>query len=457
MTPDITQFLIDQARGIKTADLPKEVLEVARHSVLDWFAVTIAGANEALVLHLLAEARFQGGHPLCSVLWHGDRTSPAYAALLNGAAADAADFSDVHLAMHGHPTAAVVAAAMAAAELRGATGAQFLAAVVAGIELECRVGLLIQPESYQRTGFHPTGPVVHFGATAAAAHLLGLSEAQWVHALGIAATQAAGLKASAGSMCKPAHCGFAAMHGVTGASLAGRGFTAGRHALAGPTGFAATHTPVTHEEAVLSSADRFLILDTQVKRHAACALTHGTIENMLQHRRNGVTVDAVKKIEIEVAAGHLQVVGHRQPESDLQAKFSLWATAALALNGDDTGLFASFSIESIARPEVRSLMGRIEVRESAGLDFSVASATVELHDGRRLSATTDTSMPERDLKLRREQVTQKFTSRVAPVLGASTADAMRDTILHLEQIDKLAPLLALTIPQPHRSGISANH
>ena len=113
MSSDITQFLIAQARGIQAANLPPDVLEVARHSVLDWFGVAIAGATEPLVLKLLAEARFQGGNPLCSVIWHGEHTSPAFAALINGAAADAADFSDVHLAMHGHPTAAVVAAALA--------------------------------------------------------------------------------------------------------------------------------------------------------------------------------------------------------------------------------------------------------------------------------------------------------------------------------------------------------
>lgn len=444
MSPDITKFLIDEARRIAASNLPQEVLEVARQSILDWFGVTIAGANEELVLKLLAEARFQGGHPLCSVLWHGDRTSPAFASLINGAAADAADFSDVHLAMHGHPTAAVMAAALAAAEVRGATGAQLLAAVVAGIELECRIGLLIQPESYQQTGFHPTGPVVHFGATAAAAHLMELNETQWEHALGIAATQAAGLKASAGSMCKPTHCGFAAMHGVMGASLAERGFTAGQHAIEGPSGFAATHSPRLHQDAVLSSRGRFLILDTRVKRHAACALTHGSIENMLHHRRNGVRADDVKKVEIEVAAGHLDVVGHRLPETDLQAKFSLWATSALALLGEDTGDFETFAAERIRRPELRQLMRRIDVRERPELDFSVAIATIELQDGRRLSATTDTSQPQRDLAVRREQVTKKFTALVTPLLGADIAAQLQANVLDLEHLESVQALLTLS-------------
>ncbi|MFM9971922.1 MAG: MmgE/PrpD family protein [Burkholderiales bacterium] len=444
MAHDISQFLISEARAIDIARLPADVIDVASQSVLDWFGVTIAGACEPLVLKLLDEARYQGGHPLCTLVGHNERTSPAFAALINGAAADAADFSDVHLALHGHPTAAVVAAALAVAEARGANGAQFLAAVIAGIELECRIGLLIQPESYQQTGFHPTGPVVHFGATAAAAHLMGLNETQWEHALGIAATQAAGLKASAGSMCKPTHCGFAAMHGVMGASLASRGFTSGKHAIDGPVGFAVAHSPAQHHEQVLSSTGRFLILDTQVKRHAACALTHGTIENMLKLRRDGVTADRVKKIEIEVTSGHLNVVGHRQPETDLQAKFSLWATAALALLGEDTGNVETFSAENIQRPELRALMSRIEVRERPDLDFSVAIASVELANGHRVFATTDTSEPERDLELRRRQVIAKFNSLVTPALRPGDASELQNCVFDMQRAASLASILRLS-------------
>jgi 2-methylcitrate dehydratase PrpD len=442
MAEGITPFLISEARGIDAARLPQDVAEVAKQSLLDWFGVAIAGSGEALTLKLLEEARLQGGNPLCTVVGHGERTSPAFAALINGAAADAADYSDVHLAMHGHPTAAVAAAALAAAELRKASGARLLAAVVAGVELECRVGLLVQPESYQRTGFHPTGPVVHFGAAAAAAHLLGLDARQWTHALGIAATQAAGLKASAGTMCKPAHCGFAAMHGIMAASLAQRGFIASETAIEGRAGFAATHTPVSHEDAVFASRGRFLILDTQVKRHAACALTHGTIENMLEHRRaNGVTADKAKRIELEVPAGHLQIVGNRHPGTALEAKFSLWATAALALLGEDTSDFDTYGEASLRRPEVRALMDRVQVTERPDLDFSVAVATVELADGRRFTATSDTSKPERDLGLRRQQVSGKFRTLVDPILGRERAEALEQKVLALERLDSVHLML----------------
>ena len=444
----ITPFLVDHARSIRCDALPSEVAAVAKQSLLDWFGVTLAARDQALVHKLLEEARFQGAHPRCTVVGFGEKTSPAWAALVNGAAADAADFSDVHLAMHGHPTAAVAAAALAAAELHHATGAQLLSSLVAGIELECRVGLYIQPESYERTGFHPTGPVAHFGATAAAAHLMGLEREQWIHALGLAATQAAGLKASAGTMGKPAHCGFAAMHGVMGASLARRGFVASQEGLESPTGFGATHSPVTHPGAVLASKDRFLVLDTAVKRYAACALTHGTIRNLQELRASSAPAAEVTRIVLRVPAGHLKVVGHREARTELEAKFSLWATAALAFLGADMGAFATYHDASIARSEVRRLMQRIEVIEDASLDFSVSHASVELTDGRRLEASADTSEPERDPVKRARHVSAKFHALSDPVLGIDKAHQLEQSLLSLERLESIHLLFDLSTRGP---------
>ena len=198
----LTAFIVDDVRALLAAPLPADVIEAARQSVLDWFGIAIGGADEPLVDKLRAEAREQGGNPLATVVYHGEKTSTAYAALINGAMADALDFSDANLAMRGHTTPANVATALAMAEAQGANGMAFLKAVIAGVETGCRVGTLVN-QPYLRRGFHPTGNLVPFGAAAAAAQMLGLNAAQWAHALGIAATQAAGLLASGGTMSKP--------------------------------------------------------------------------------------------------------------------------------------------------------------------------------------------------------------------------------------------------------------
>jgi 2-methylcitrate dehydratase PrpD len=189
--------------------------------------------------------------------------------MINASAADALDFSDTNLAMRGHTTPAVVATALALAEIGNVSGADLLRAIVAGIEMECRVGLLVN-RPMLRKGFHPTGNLATFGATATAAHLLDLDPDRWAHALGLAATQAAGLLASGGTMSKPLHSGRAAMSGMLAAKLAGRDFIARPDAIEAPDGFLETHATNRDDHATDSVRGHYLISNTVFKGHAAC-------------------------------------------------------------------------------------------------------------------------------------------------------------------------------------------
>ena len=174
-------------------------------------------------------SRAAGRSPPCWDRPGGCRS--ASAAIVNGAASHALDFDDVNLAMPGHPSVAILPALLALAEERGSSGADVLTAFVAGYELQCRIGRTIAPGHYDGLGFHATATVGSFGAAASCAHLLRLDADQFATALGIAGTQAAGLKSMFGTMCKPLHAGKAAYHGVMAAKLAARGFTSrlGRH------------------------------------------------------------------------------------------------------------------------------------------------------------------------------------------------------------------------------------
>ena len=188
----VTRSIAASARTISFESLPADVVVLARQCVLDWFGVTLAGADEPLARMLRDEALENGGNPQATVIGGGMRTSVQQAALINGAASHALDFDDVQMTMSGHPSVPVIPALLALAEHRGASGADFIAAFVAGFEVECRVGALVMPGHYS-TGFHATGSLGTFGAAAACAHLMGLSEEQWLHALGIAGALAAGL------------------------------------------------------------------------------------------------------------------------------------------------------------------------------------------------------------------------------------------------------------------------
>ena len=442
---DITAFLVSESRRIDPAHLPPDVLEMARHCVLDWLGVTIAGAGEPLVLKLIEEAREQGGNPDCTLVWHGDRVSSAFAALINGSAADALDFSDTNFAMHGHSTPAVVATAFALAEARGASGLEFLAAIVAGIELECRVGLLIIPRHLHK-GFHPTGAIAPFGATAAAAHLLGLSDARVAHALGIAATQAAGLLASGGTMCKPFHSGKAAMNGLLAAKLAGRDFIARPDAIEAPEGFLATHASGMDTDSLSASRGRGLIMDTVFKIHASCGLTHSSIENLLQLKRDHRFAPGdVRRVDLQVPAFCLGVCNIQEPVTDLQAKFSLRATAAMALLGDDTTDIAAYARQRITRPEAIQLRDRVQVQGREDLAGLTSVASIELADGRRLTVSNDVCRPCGDLALQGDVLTKKFQSLAGPVIGEASAEEVRRLVLSADRLESVRPLLEAAV------------
>src|SRR2546423_1555634 len=198
------------------------------------------------------------------------RASAPMAALVNGATSHALDFDDTHMAMIGHPTVPVAPAVLALGERLDAPGAAVLRALVAGVEVECRLGLLLIPSHYAR-GWHATGTLGTFGAAAACAALLDLDEDGWLRALGIAGTQASGLKAVFGTMGKPLHAGKAAMSGLLAATLTPPGFTASREIVEVHQGCAATHAAALNDpEALDRRAGRHLIRDTLSKYHAAC-------------------------------------------------------------------------------------------------------------------------------------------------------------------------------------------
>src|SRR5208283_3122995 len=159
-----------------------------------------------------------------SVIGHSIRVPALSAALVNSAAAHALDYDDVNMAMPGHPSVAILPGLLALAELHHSSGREVVAAFVAGYETACHIGMVLSPGHYN-LGFHSTGTVGALGAAAACARLLGLDAETTATALGIAGTQAAGLKSQFGTMCKPFHAGKAAQNGLLAARLAARGFT----------------------------------------------------------------------------------------------------------------------------------------------------------------------------------------------------------------------------------------
>lgn len=445
--PGVTATIIAQVDALLAGPLPDDVIEWARHGVLDWLGVALAGAEDELTLTLLDEARDQGGRPVSTVLFHGDKTSSALAGLVNASMADALDFSDTNPNLHGHTTPAIVATALALAEACCATGHALLMAVIAGIETASRVGLLARG-GFHSNGFHPTGITVPFGAAAAASHLLALDKTQRAHALGIAATQGAGLAASAGTMCKPFHSGKAAMSGLLAARLAARGFCGRPDAIEAPEGFYAAHMKDQEWSAapLAGFAGRYFIRETKFKAHAACALTHSSIENMLSlTQRHGVAPADIAHVELCIPRSSLGICTIDEPTTSLEAKFSLRAVAAMTLLGDDTGDIGTYAVERLMRPERRALSARISVTPRDDLDGGEAIAITQLTDSRTITEKYDAYQPERDLAGQRDRLIRKFTALVTPIMGPARTALLQDAVFALDAAPSVAPLLMLAV------------
>src|SRR5437763_11304455 len=348
--------------------------------------------------------------------------------------------------MSGHPSAPVVPALLALAEKEGARGADLLAALVAGIELECRLTALLGPGHYA-AGFHSTATVGAFGAAAACAHLLGLDEERWLHALVMSCTQSSGLKTAFGSLAKPLHAGRAAETGLLAALLARGGFTANPCVLEAPQGFAATHAGgELRTDALDRLADRFLVRDTLFKYHAACYLTHAAIEAAGSLRtHHALAPERIARVEVRVDPSLLSVCNVAEPRTGLEGKFSLRATTAMALLGDDTADPATFTAARMSDPGLVRPRDRVRVVPLPGTGPTRTTVLVETEAG-AFEAAADTGVPATDLDAQRERLTRKFLALAAPVVGRAGAEALAAAALGADGLADAAELLRLARP-----------
>jgi 2-methylcitrate dehydratase PrpD len=443
-TANLTRALATRAAAVSYDGLPEPVRALARQCVLDYYGVALAGAGDPLVALLLDELSEAGGAAQAGIIGHTARLPVLSAALVNGAIGHALDYDDVNLAMPGHPSVAILPGLLALAEQRRSSGRDVIAAFVAGYETCCRVGMAMRPGHYGR-GFHATGTVGAFGAAAACARLLGLDAAATAQALGIAGTQAAGLKSQFGTMCKPFHAGKAAQNGLLAARLAARGFSSRPDLVECEQGFAATHAPDFHpEKALAEPPGGFYLLANLFKYHAACYMTHAPIECGRELRdRQGVMPDEIAAIKLSVHRGSSRICNIPAPTDGLEAKFSLRQTVAMALAGVDTAGLDAYSVATATDPTLIGLRERIEMEFRDDLPEAGAEIAVSLRDGRVLRADHDAGIAMSDIAAQGERLAAKFDALAAPVLGPARARELREAILGLDGLADTGALARL--------------
>ena len=444
----VTDGLARRASALCFEELSPAALTVAKQCLLDWLGVTIAGSDEPLVRILLEERMDAGLAGAATIVGRRERLALPAAVLVNGAMSHALDYDDVHKAMRGHPSVPVAPVALGLGAHLHASGKDVLTAFVSGFETECRVGALCGHDHYAR-GFHPTATIGTFGAAAAAGRLLGLDSASMAMALGIAGTQAAGLKSAFGTYCKPLHAGHAAEAGLLAARLAARGFTAQADILGNEQGFAKTQS--SGFDRVAAEADPpggFHVTRTMFKYHAACFLTHSSIEALKTLRdQYQVTPADVREVALHVQAAHLKICGITEPKTGLEVKFSLPMMAALVLAGVDTANDKTYTDELAARSDLVALRDKVVVVPDWRGEGSAAEVVLTLVTGQRYVMQHDVGIPMQDLERQWTLLEAKFRSLVEPRLGDACAGKLVAACRAAEQLRDIAELLELATPK----------
>jgi 2-methylcitrate dehydratase PrpD len=428
-------------------DCPRPGLDQVRRAALDTVGVMLAGAREPVARLVREVARAEGGVPLCTVVGTRLRTSPTWAALANGTAGHAHDFDDTSFALMGHPSVPLLATLLACAEAETADGAAVALGYVIGFEVDAALGSAINPAHFER-GWHATSTIGTLGSAAAAARVLGLDLAQTRHALGLAASHAAGLKENFGSMTKPYHAGQAARSGVLAALLAREGCTASEAALDGPQGYAAAFAGgAPLGEALDGLGRRWHLVESgiAVKPYPSCALTHAAIDALIELRgQHGLQPEQIAAVEVGVNRVTPGVLIHPAPATGLERKFSMQFCAAAALAQGRVD-FASFEDGEIRDPTLRALMERVTmVVDESVPDGLTAHAwtrvTLRLGDGRVLTSPPRGALGHPDRPLSAAALRAKFLACATTVLTPGEAEAVAGQLDHLEAIPDIRAL-----------------
>jgi len=368
---DITAQLLIYA----LAEPPDDARAVMRLSLLDWAACGLAGHRDGAFDVWAATLDTDGP----ATRFDGRGGAVAEAALVNGTLSHALDYDDTHFAHIGHPSVAVIPAALAMAQMQGAPLNDMVDAAFVGAEASVATGLWLGRGHYQ-VGFHQTATAGAFGATIAAARLLYLDGDKGRNALGLCSTMASGLKSQFGTMGKPLNAGLAARTGVEAALWAHTGMTAARDGLAGALGFGDTHcragAEVPFEWRMGAVSHKF---------HACCHGLHAALEAV----RDVPLRDALQ-VAVQTHPRWMSVCNQMAPDTGLGAKFSYAHVLSMAAHGVDTGDIGSFTDACARDPQLVRWRQRVVVSPDDELSEMQARVIV---DGVECFHDLDTPLP----------------------------------------------------------------
>lgn len=422
---DETRRLAEYLATSPPEDVPDDVRHEARRSILNYLGCALGGSREPAVDAAMRALGPYSGPATAAVLGRGERLDPLHASLMNGISSHVHDYDDTTPGNYIHPSSPVASALFAYASQSRITGGDFLHAFVLGFEAECRVGNAVFPAHYD-AGWHITGTAGVFGAAAAIGRLRGIATPQMVWALGLAATQAAGLREMFGSMAKSFHPGRAAQNGYAAALLAEAGFTAGEHAIEAPRGFAAVQAARSDLSRVTAGLGVDYDLRVNTYKPFPCGIVnHPTIDGCIQlHDAHGLTAGRVRQVRLKVAPLVKDLCNKQRIGTGLEGKFSVYHGAAVGLVRGRAGL-DEYTDQAVTDPEIRRIRESAVADADDSLTEDQARIAVELNDGAVIETFVEQSLGNLHKPMTDGQLEEKFRGQAVRALPeAQVEDAI---------------------------------
>jgi 2-methylcitrate dehydratase PrpD len=414
--------------------VPQQVRHEGKRSLLNFLGCALGVARTPPIEMALRVLLPLSGEGRVTVLGRPERLDPLGAAFINAISGNLLDYDDTHLRTVIHPSAPVAPAALALAEQRGLSGAAMLHAFILGAEVECRIGNAVSPGHYAR-GWHITSTCGVFGAAAAAAKLLGFDATGTWHALGIAASQSAGIIENLPSAAKNVSVGNAARNGLFAALLAEQGYTAAPAAIEGALGWARAmgDQPAVHE-ITESLGERWEMSNNTYKPYPCGIVMHSVIDACLELRQQ-VSPDQIARI---VISGEQLLLDRcdRPVTNERDARVSIHHCAAVAFLFGAAGV-EEFSEAAVQDPGVVALRAKTEARVDAASPRGAATAEVFTHEGRHLRTTVLHAKGSRERPLSDQEIEAKVRQQAA----VAHIDDMIAAAWRIDTLSDIGPLL----------------
>jgi len=426
--------------------VPDDVRHEARRAIVNFMGCALGGSVDTAVDRAIQAFEPFAGKPTASILGRSERTDPLHASLMNGISSHVYDFDDTTPKNYVHPTSPVASALFAYASANRVSGRDFMEAFILGFEAESRIANAVYPAHYD-VGWHITGTAGVFGAATAIGKLLKLPEQQMIWDIGLAATQAAGLREMFGSMAKALHPGRAAQNGYGAALLAQAGFTAGEHGLEGPRGFAAVQAAKYDLSKITTRLGTDFDLRANTYKPFPCGIVnHPTIDGCIQlHGEHHIDPAKIAAVRLRVAPLVMDLCNQRGITKGLQGKFSVYHGAAIGLVRGKAGI-QEYTDETVNDPTVRRVRELVSAVGDPSITEDQARIEVQLASGETLARFVEQSLGNVHRPMSDKQLEYKFRDQAVAALPAAQVEKAIKLCWRIDELDDVAELIQAAVP-----------